>query len=180
MSSVSVLTGEVIDGIPVEYGTLHGEKFYTIKVKFRTCEIKVLISEHTMLEEYGGVISVTGYLATFKVKEENRKYEYVFVGTKIEQAELDSPLTNQISFNYKVTRVEKLDVNGYGVEVLTLYASFYTPFKTTSIVKLCAKSQAARVLNNREPGFYISGQGYLKSYKDTYEIIITDISDTAE
>ena len=121
MTTVSTLTGEVIDGIPVLYKTINNEKFYTIRVKFRSCDINVMISEHIMQEEYTGVIKVTGYLASFRVKDGSSKYDYVFVGTQIEQAEVDSVYTNLVNFCYKVTHVGNLCVNDFGVEVLTIY-----------------------------------------------------------
>jgi hypothetical protein len=55
-----------------------------------------------------------------------------------------------------------------------------SPLNTTSVLYLCARMQAARKLRNKEKGYTIVGRGYLKQFRDIYEILITKVENLDE
>lgn len=173
MSKLSTLIGEVIDGTPKLHHTTDGENFYTISVRFLDATIDVLFSEFIKQDSYEDKISVTGYLAS-EPRRGAKPYFY-FYGSKIESVAIDTPITNEIEFTCKVTKVGDFKVNKRAVEVLPLIASDYTTNHTTSVLYLCVRGRDARRLYNREKGYYLSGRGYLKQYRDVYEVRVVEI-----
>lgn len=177
MSEVSKLIGEVVNGEPKFHHEHDGESFYTIDVQFLDARIDVMFSEYILQGQYSGKVQVTGYLASTVVK--NEKPQFFFYANLIESVDIDTPLTNELNFTYKVTKVSDFKVNRHGVDILPLVASDYTALHTTSVLYLCVRGKGARRLKNKEKGYYISAKGYLKQYRDIYEVIILDLPEDA-
>lgn len=178
MSKISKLIGTVMDGEPKFDHEADGEKFYTITVQFRDALIKVKFSEYLLGPRFADKVCVTGYLASTPSKGE--RPDFYFFGNKIESVDIDTPETNELNFAYRVTKVSEFKVNRRSVDILPLVASDYTPLHTTSVLYLCARGKVARKLKERKAGYYISGTGYLKQFRDIYEIIFTDLEDISE
>jgi hypothetical protein len=177
MSKISVLVGEVVNGEPTLFNRLNqeikNEKFYYIEVQFLDAKIKVVFSEYIKQEKYYGKIAVTGYLAS--LLNEEGKPDFFFYANLIESVDLDTPITNEISFTYKVTKTSRFKANSRGVDILPLVVADYTAQKTTSVLYLCARGQVARRLKDKPHGYYITGNGYLKQYRNIYEVIVLDL-----
>lgn len=173
MSKISVLTGEVINGLPYDYIRINNETFKAIKVMFLEADIDVVISEHLAKEEYSGKINVTGYLASYVSKGD--KPQFFFFANNIEDADEDAPLTNKVTFYSRVTKVSSFKTSSRGLDILPLVLADYNPHKMTSVLYACLRGKHAREYKDKEKGYYISGEGYLKRYRDIYEIIVTDI-----
>lgn len=174
MKKVSVLIGEVVDGTPKDYFMVHDETFKTIRVAFLDAEIDVVISEYVAAESYDGKVKVTGYLASHVTR--GSKPVFYFFANSIEETDADVPVTNEVNFSYNVTKVNKSKVNGRGIDILPLVVADYTSLQTTSVLYLCIRGKDARRLQNKPKGYTIEGKGYLKQYRDIYEIITTDVT----
>lgn len=177
MSRISTLIGEVVEGEPIFSHEYEDESFYKISVKFRDAVIDVVFSEYILQGKFTGKVQVVGYLASNVVKD--GKPEFYIYANSIESVDLDTPITNEITFSYKVTRVGDFKVSTRGVDILPLVASDYTPFHTTSVLYLCVRDKGARKLKDKQKGYYISGTGYLKQCRDIYEVIILKLGDDA-
>lgn len=173
MSKISKLIGEVIDGTPVDFVKINGELFKAIDVQILDARINVVISEFVALEEYSGKIEITGYLAS-NVQKGSVPTFFLFANEIVSVPD-DTPITNKVQFKYKVTKVSKFKSNSRGVDLLPLIAADYTAHQTTSVIYLCVRGINARKLKDRKPGYHITGEGYLKQYRDIYEIITTDV-----
>ena len=178
MSKISKLIGTVVDGKPKFDHEADGEKFYTISVQFRDALINVMFSEYLLESQFKDKVCVTGYLASIPSKGERPNFYYY--GNKIESVDIDTPETNELNFTYRVTKVSEFKVNRRSVDILPLVASDYTPLHTTSVLYLCARGKVARKLKGRKAGYYISGTGYLKQFRDIYEIIFTELEDISD
>lgn len=177
MSKVSKLVGEVIDGEPKFRFEEDDESFFSITVQFLDARIDVVFSEYIIQGNYSGKVEVTGYLASDVDKHD--KIDFYFMANLIESVDIDTPLSNKVQFAYKVTKVSKLKANARGVDVLPLVVSDYTARQTTSVLYLCVRGKWARKLKSRDKGYYISGEGYLKQYRDVYEIIVLNLAPDA-
>ncbi|MCM1215115.1 MAG: hypothetical protein NC548_11415 [Lachnospiraceae bacterium] len=175
MGKVSKLIGEVIAGEPVFWDEIDEESYYKIRVRFLDAEIDVVFSEYILQGMFSGKVEVTGYLASRITKGE--KPDFYFHANLIESVDLDTPISNKVTFAYKVTKVGKFKVSQRGVDLLPLVASDYTAQHSTSVLYLCVRGKGARKLKDKEKGYYISGEGFLKQYRDIYEIIILNLED---
>lgn len=175
MSKISTLIGEVLDGKPKFDHEVNGEKFYTISVQFLDAVIDVMFSEYILEEQFTDKIQVTGYLASIPRKGENPRF--FFYGNKIESVDIDTPITNELNFSYRVTKVGKFKQNQRCMDILPLVAADYTALRKTSVLYLCARGQVARKLKGKEKGYYLNGKGYLKQYRDIYEVLIVELDD---
>lgn len=173
MRKVSVLIGEVIDGNPKEYFKVNDETFKAIHVAFLDAKIDVVISEYVAEASYNGKVRVTGYLASYV--EKGKKPVFYFYANTIEEAEADADITNEVNFFYTVTKVNPAKVNSRGVDILPLVVSDYTSLQTTSVLYVCIRGKDARRLKTRPKGYTIEGKGYLKQYRDIYEVITTSV-----
>lgn len=173
MSKISKLIGEVVDGDPVFAFEEDDEQFFKIRVKFLDAEIDVLFSEYIIQGSYSGKVEVTGYLASDFVK--NNEINFYFYANSIEAVDLDTPVSNTVEFTYKVTKVGQLKANRRAVDILPLVVSDFTARKTTSVLYLCIRGKWARKLKDKDKGYYISGKGFLKQYRNVYEIIVMDL-----
>lgn len=180
MSKISELIGEVVDGKPKFSHVTEEEKFYKIRVQFLDAEIDVVFSEYIMddVTEFRDKIKVTGYLASTPVKNSNP--EFFFFGNRIESVDIDTPITNELNFSYRVTKVGEFKQNQRCMDILPLVASDYTALHTTSVLYLCARGKVARKLKGKTKGYYVNGRGYLKQYRDIYEILIVELDDEDE
>lgn len=172
MSVTSKLVGEVTNGTPRDYLILNGEHFYAIEVQFLDAPIDVLVSEYVKQDVYSGKVEVTGYLASTPSKEGHPTF--YFLANSIESVPEDTPITNKVGFKYKVTKVSKFKANSRGIDLLPLVVADYTPHQTTSVIYMCLRGALARKHKDRGANYYISGEGYLKKYRDIYEIIVMD------
>lgn len=175
MSKVSKLVGEVVNGEPKFHHEHDEEEFYVITVQFLDAQIDVMFSEYLLQGQFSGKVEVTGYLASTVAK--GSKPQFFFYANLIESVDIDTPITNELNFTYKVTKVGDFKVNQHGVDILPLVASDYTALHTTSVLYLCVRGKGARKLKNKDKGYYINGKGYLKQYRDIYEVIILEIKD---
>lgn len=176
MSKVSTMCGEVLDGNYTFHHEEKGEKFYTINVKFRDAIIDVMLSQYLLEDKpMSGKINVTGFLASIP-KRKDKPYFY-FYANLVERVDIDAPLTNDVNFNYKVTHSSDFKTNSRGHDLLPLVASDYNALHQTAVLYLCARDQHARVLKSRTKNYFITGSGYLKQYRNIYEILIKDIDE---
>lgn len=176
MSKVNELIGEVIDGVPKLSKEINGEQFYTIRVHFNEVDIDVMMSEYLKKDEFKGKICVTGYLITF-TRYQEKPYGAIYAN-KISQASFDADLTNEVCFSYKITKIYDLKFNKQGIDILPIICADYTSLKTTSVIYLCLRGKLARQLKDAEPGIRINGRGYLKQYRDIFEILVTELEDS--
>ena len=174
MSIVSKLVGEVIDVSPRDFARISGETFKAITVQLLDAKIDVVISEFVAKESYEGKVEITGYLAS-KVQKGTVPLFFIFANEIVEVPE-DTAITNKVQFRYKVTKVSKFKVNSRGVDLLPMVAADYTAHQTTSVIYLCVRGLNARKLKDKKPGYYVAGEGYLKQYRDIYEIITTEVT----
>jgi len=180
MGKVCELIGQVLDGTPVENRVIDGERFFTIKVSFRKTEIPVLFSEYIDVSgfEKDAKVRVTGCIMS-DIRSGELPVFY-FYANKIELADLDEELTNEVKFSCTVTKVKDFQTNTRCVDILPLVAADSSPLKTTSILYLCARNADARKLKGKPKGYTITGKGYLTPFRDVYEIYITEVENVTE
>ena len=175
MNKQSVIVGAVIDGTPKLNRTVRNEKFYTIVVEFKGTEIPVLISEYNLREEYSDTIQVTGcVMSDFKKGELPKFY---FYANAIENVDADTPLSNEIYFCGKVTKNRGFTTNARCRDILALSLSDMSPVCGVSVLYVSARDAVARKLKDRPVPYEVAGRGYLKAYRDVYEIIVTEIEE---
>lgn len=175
MGKVSKLIGCIIDGKPKLNRTVDNEDFYTIDVSFRDTVIPVLYSQYlTDTEEFekDTKIEVTGCLMSDI--NEGLPVFYVYANS-IESADIDAETTNKVTFSCQVTKVKDFSADSRCVDILPLVTSDVSPLDTTSILYLCARGSLARKLKGKEKGYVIEGEGYLKAFRDIYEVYITHV-----
>lgn len=174
MSRTSVLVGTVIDGNPVENRVINNEKFYTIKAKFHKAEIRVLYSQYTFDNTLNKdtKIAVTGCLMS-DIKQGSRPDFYLYAN-KIEVVDMDTESTNTLNFRCSITRVKDFCINSRCMEIQPLVAAERNPLGATSILYISARDGIARKLKDREKGYALAGKGYLRSYRDIYDITLIE------
>lgn len=146
------------------------ETFYKVDLVLRGCTIPLIISEFSAEQVIKGKVKITGSLfSDYVAKQIPRFYIYA---NKVEAAEPDAELTNEISFMCRVTKIKELTSDSYGRDVLFMYASTCSPLNTESVLFLVLKNQMARVNKNRQPNFNITGTGFIKPFRDVYEILV--------
>lgn len=177
MSKISKLVGEVVDGEPVFCFEDDDEQYFSITVRFLNATIKVVFSEYIIQGHYSGKVEVTGYLASDFQSKNN--IDFYLHANAIESVDIDTPSSNTLQFTYKVTKVGKMKANQRGVDVLPLVVSDYTSRQTTSVLYLCVRGKWARKLKDMQKGYYITGEGYLKQYRNVYEVIVLNLADDA-
>ena len=174
MSKQSVLVGTVVDGTPKLNRTVHNEKFYTIDVEFKGTVIPVLISEYSLQEAYSDTIQVTGcVMSDFKKGELPRFY---FYANDITNVDADTPVTNEINFCGKVTKNRGFTTNSRCRDILALTLSDTSPVGGVSVLYVCIRDTSARELKDHSVPYEVEGKGYLKPYRDVYEILVTEIN----
>lgn len=177
MNDRSVITGEVVDGTVTHNRTVSSEAFNTVLISFRNNVIPVLFSEFLDFPECkaGDKIIVTGTLMSDW--EVGKPTTYYFYASKFELTDIDAETNNEINFDVFVTKVKELTTDGRGRDILPLMANKRSPLHTTSVLQLCAIDETARKLSRNKKGFQLSGKGYLKSFRDIFEILITSINE---
>ena len=180
MGKVSELVGIVTDGKLTPNREIDGEKFNTIKVSFRETEILVLFSEHVNSQEFpkDAKVKVIGCLMS-DIAEGKLPVFYIYANS-IELVDIDTETTNLVNFSCTVTKVREFKTNSRCVDILPLVASDGSPLHTTSVLYLCAKASIARKLKDKPKGYTISGTGYLKAFRDIYEVYIVDVDNLEE
>jgi len=180
MGKVSVLIGTVVDGKLKSNRTIDGEKFFTIDMNFRGTIIPVLFSEYVNNEEFeeDTKLQVTGCLMSDIA--ENQLPVFYFYANSFEKVDIDAETTNVINFSCTVTKVREFKTNGRCVDLLPLVTSDGSPLNTTSVFYLCAKGSLARKLKDKAKGYTITGTGYLKAYRDVYEVYIMTVDNLDE
>ena len=180
MSKFSELIGSVVDGSLVPNRVIDGEQFYTIIVSFRDTKIPVLFSEfvNTKVFEKDTKLRVSGCVMSDIAG--GKLPVFYFYANAIEVEALDSEETNIVNFSCQVTKVREMQHNSKCIDILPLVASDGSPLRTTSILYLCARTGIARKLKNKEKGYVITGSGYLKQFRDIYEIYITNVENLDE
>lgn len=180
MGKVSELIGEVVDGKLKENRKIDGETFYTIQVSFRDTVIPVLFSSYVNDTEYpkNTKLKVIGCLMS-DIKPGNLPVFYFYANT-ITPAEIDEETTNIVHFSCVVTKVRDFKTNNRCVDILPLVGSDGSPLNSTSIFYLCTRSAIARKLKDKPKGYTISGSGYLKQFRDIYEINVISVDNLDE
>lgn len=146
------------------------ETFYKVDLELRGCTIPLIISEFSADEIIKGKVKITGSLfSDYVAKQIPRFYIYA---NKVEAAEPDVELTNEVSFMGQVTKIKELTHDSYGRDVLFMYASTVSPLNTESVLFLVLKNQLARVNKDKQPHFKVAGTGYIKPFRDVYEILV--------
>lgn len=149
------------------------EKFYTVQVNLRSCTIPMLISEFNLDKVVIGKVKITGSLFSDCIPSQLPRF-YLYAN-KLEAAEPDVELTNEVAFTGTVTKVKEASVDAFGRDVLPMYVSTVSPLNTESVLYLALKNQLARVNKNRKPRFKVRGTGYIKPFRDVYEIHVTQL-----
>ena len=180
MSKHSELIGSVVDGSLVPNRVIDGEQFYTILVSFKDTQIPVLFSEfvNTTVYEKDTKLRVSGCIMSDI--GEGKLPVFYFYANSIEVESLDSEECNIVNFSCQVTKVRPMQHNARCIDILPLVASDGSPLRTTSILYLCARTGLARKLKNKEKGYTITGSGYIKQFRDIYEIYITKVDNLDE
>lgn len=180
MSKVSTMIGVVVDGKPEYDRTINGEAFHTITVNFRGTQIRLLYStivctrtfkENTKVKVVGCVMSDT---------RRRKVPDYYFYCHSIEEVDVDSELTNTINFSSVVTKVGDFKVNSRCEDMLPLKTFDSSPIRTTTLLTLYVKGAFARRLKDKPKGYTIQGSGYLKKYRNGYEVIVTEVTNIDE
>lgn len=173
MGKVSTLIGNVLDGVPKFNRSIDGEKFYTIDVEFKEVRIKVLMSEYVSAgRTFEDKISVTGCLMSDVHK--GKLPVFYFYANAIESVDLDTELTNTINFTVTITKVREFKQNDRSKDILPLVGSNGSPLCATSVFYLCTINSLARRLKDVPKDYVLSGTGYLKAFRDVYEIYVQD------
>ncbi len=180
MGKVSELIGTVVCGQPEYDRTVDEECFNTIQVKFRGLQISVLYSALTCTSQFrdGTKIKVVGCLMSDVRKNKYPKF-YIYAHS-ISEVDIDSAPTNLIYFSCMVNNVREYTTNSRCIDILPLVATDTSPIGTLSVLYLCARKGDARRLMNIEKGYTLEGWGYLKCYRDVYEICIMKITNLEE
>lgn len=174
MSNVSTLVGNVLNGKPEFNREIDGEKFYTIDVEFKSVTIKVLISEYICAGRvFEDKISVTGCLMS-DVYRKGKLPVFYFYANKIVAADMDAEVNNLVNFSVTVTKVRDFNHNEQCKDILPLVGSAGSPLSTTSVLYLCTINSLARKLKDIPKGYTLTGTGYLKKFRDIYEIYVQD------
>lgn len=175
MSNVSELIGEVVAGKLQINRIIEDECFYTVLVKFHGTVIPVLFSQYVRFDDFekGSKVKVIGCLMS-DVVEGQLPIFYIYANS-IESVDIDMETTNRINFSCKVTKVREFKTNSRCIDILPLVACYGSPLNSTSVLYLTAYSGIARKLKDVVSGYTINGVGYLKAFRDIYEIYITDI-----
>lgn len=172
MSNVSTLIGNVLKGVPELNRTIDGEKFYTIVVEFKSVVIPVLISEYICADRvFEDKISVTGCLMS-DVYKKGKLPQFYFYANSIEAADMDAEVNNLINFSVTVTKVREFKHNDQCKDILPLVGAAGSPLSTTSVLYLCTINALARKLKDVPKGYALKGTGYLKQFRDVYEIYV--------
>lgn len=172
------LIGEIVDPTPTvdrkcgdaSLGEVE-ETFYAVEVHLRSCTIPVLISEYNLDQVIKGKVKITGSLFSDYVSNQIPRF-YIYVN-KLEPADPDVELTNEVSYMGTVTKIKPITTDAFGRDVLFMYVSTVSPLNTESVLFLVLKNQLARVNKDRTPHFKVRGTGYIKPFRDVYEIIAT-------
>lgn len=180
MSRVSELVGVIRDPTP-KLNRIVGdessgqplEKFYTVDIILRDCTIPLVISEYSLGDVCVGTVRVTCSL--FSDFQQNQLPMFYLYCNRIEPVEPDTPMTNVVNFSGTVTKVKPLTVDAAGRDVLPMILSDTSPMQSDSVLYLNLKNQMARVNQNRKPRFKVQGCGFIKPYKDIYEIHVQEI-----
>ncbi len=173
------LIGEILDPDSITVDRVCGdvdlgeveETFYAVDCKIHSCTIKLLISEFNKDQIVKGKVKITGSLFSDYVSGQLPSF-YIYAN-KLEAADPDADLTNEITFTGTVTKIKPITVDSYGRDVLFMYVSTVSPLKTESVLFLALKNQLARLNKDRTPHFKVRGSGYIKPFRDVYEIIAT-------
>lgn len=180
MGKVSELVGKIVDGELKLNRNINGEKFYTILASFHDTVIPVLFSSYVNSVQFDtdSKIKVSGCLMS-DIARDKLPVFYLYANS-IEQVDIDTETTNQINFSCTVTKVREFKTNSRCVDILPLVAADGSPLNTTSVLYLCAKNSIARKLKDKEKGYTITGTGYLKAFRDIYEIYINSVDNLDE
>ena len=180
MSIVSTLIGEVVNGKPVWNRNISGEDFCTIEVSFRDTVIPVLFSSLVYDKDWdtSSKVSVTGCLIS-DIRDGKLPVFY-FLANSIKSVDMDLETTNEINFSCTVTKVRELKMDSRCTDILPLVASDWTPLDTTSILYLTVRAATARKLKDKKKGYKITGKGYLKEFRDIYEISVNTVDNLDE
>lgn len=180
MSKASELIGQIVDGNIQPNRVIDGEQFYTIDVSFRDTVIPVLFSSYvnSCNFENDSKVKVSGCLMSDVSR--NKLPVFYFYANSIELVDIDTETTNTLNFTCLVTKVKEFGPNNRCEDILPLVASDGSPLHSTSVLFLCAKGNIARRLKDKEKGYTISGKGYLKPFRDIYEIYISHVDNLDE
>lgn len=147
------------------------EKFYTVQVKLHSCTIPMLVSEVNLDQIIKGKVKITGSLFSDYVSAQLPRF-YIYAN-KLEAADPDVELTNEVTFMGTVTKIKPMSFDAFGRDVLFMYVSTVSPLSTESLLFLVLKNQFARINKDRKPHFKVRGTGYIKPFRDVYEIVAT-------
>ena len=145
------------------------EKFYKVDVNLRQCTIPMVISEFNLDKIIKGKVKITGSLFSDCVPSQLPRF-YIYAN-KLEPADPDVELTNEVAFTGTVTKVKPASVDAFGRDVVSMYISTVSPLNTESVLVL--KGQMARINKTKSPRFKVNGTGYVKPYRDVYEVLVT-------
>lgn len=147
------------------------ERFYCVNVELRACTIPMVISEFNLDKIIKGKVKITGSLFSDCVPSQLPRF-YIYAN-KLEPADPDVELTNEVAFTGTVTKVKPASVDAFGRDVVSMYLSTVSPLNTESVLFLVLKGQMARINKNLSPRFKVNGTGYIKPYRDVYEVLVT-------
>lgn len=181
MQKISTLIGTISPNTtPVDYGTTEngtGEKFLLLRASFKTVTMDVVVSEYIYHGETGRV-KVTGGLCIRRVEKEDGTYtkHFFIYANNIEKADESEEETNRIHISGKLTSKRQYIVTKAGLELLFGYILVPDVMGDTSLMKVNMRRFLARKYKNAENGTVITGEGYIKTYKNSIEVLIDEIT----
>lgn len=153
------------------------ELFYLIPTAFRGLDMNVMISSY-IYDGTKGTVRITGGYCTTKDYDSDGKVvhsPYIFAKDLVACEDQDTPLTNEVQFKFRVTKVYKYLLTEQGLEVLFLYGTVMNVFNTLEVYKICLKGAHARKYKNCTKGTTFTAKAYIKPYRRGIEFIVHDI-----
>jgi len=154
------------------------EIFYMFKANFRGIDMDVSISSYTY-DGAKGTVKIIGSYCTMKCTDDDGKTVHVpyIYAVDISEVDDDTPLTNKVSFNIRITKTYKYLITEQGLELLFLFGTVLNVFNGIEVYKICLKGANARKYKNCAKGTSFTATAYLKSYGKGIEFIVDEILD---
>ena len=174
----SELIGYIEPNVNVRPIKINGtdEIFHILRCTFRGIDMDVVISSY-VYTGVTGTVKITGSYATQKSADETGKIVHVpfIFAQSLESVPDDTPLTNKVRFELRVTKRYKFLVTDQGMEVLFLYGTVINAFNKIEVYKICLKRAYARKYSNCKKGTTITATAYIKSYGRGIEFSVDEV-----
>jgi len=152
------------------------EIFYVMRCKLRGIELDILISSYVYNGDKG-CVKITGSYCTVTSKDSEDKTIHIpyIYAQDITSVPEDTPLTNEVKFKFRLTKVHKYLVTCNGLELLFAYGTVVNSFGNIEVYKVCLKGALARRYKNSAKGTEFTASAFLKGYGKGVEFLINEI-----